>query len=93
MNKNCAKSAFLKKKPLARLIFEHKLFKDVIDYFDEGDVSPDESLIIFSTDITGRGLRTLRIKDLNSGEILDDTITNVEGGHAWAADNKTFFFS
>ena len=65
------------------------------DYFDfdEGDVSPDESLIIFSTDITGRGLRTLQVKDLNSGEILVDNITNVEGGHAWAADNKTFFYT
>ena len=61
--------------------------------FDEGDVSPDESLIIFSTDVTGRGLRTLHVKDLNSGEILDDNITDVEGGHAWAADNKTFFYT
>ena len=65
------------------------------DYFDfdEGDVSPNERLIIFSTDITGRGLRTLQVKDLNSGEILIDNIANVEGGHAWAADNKTFFYT
>jgi oligopeptidase B len=81
--------------PQGELTFDVPQMASGQDYFDfdEGDVSPDESLIIFSTDITGRGLRTLRIKDLNSGEILDDTITNVEGGHAWAADNKTFFYT
>ena len=77
------------------LIFDVPEMAQGYEYFDfdEGDVSPDESFIIFSTDITGRGLRTLQIKDLNSGKILDDKIKNVGGGHAWAADNKTFFYT
>jgi len=77
------------------LIFDVPEMARGLDYFDfdEGDVSPNESLIIFSTDLTGRGLRTLQVKDLDNGKILDDTITNVEGGHAWAADNKTFFYT
>ena len=77
------------------LIFDVPEMAQGYEYFDfdEGDVSPDESFIIFSTDITGRGLRTLQIKDLNSGKILDDGIKNVGGGHAWAADNKTFFYT
>ena len=53
--------------PQGELTFDVPQMASGQDYFDfdEGDVSPDESLIIFSTDITGRGLRTLRIKDLN----------------------------
>ena len=61
--------------------------------FDEGEVSPDENLIAFSFDTTGRRIRTLQVKDLESGEILPDRIENVDGGHAWAADSKTLFYT
>ena len=61
--------------------------------FDQGEVSPDENLIAFSVDTTGRRIRTLQVKDLESGEILPDRIENVDGGHAWAADSKTLFYT
>ena len=61
--------------------------------FDEGEVSPDENLIAFSFDTTGRRIRTLQVKDLENGEILPDRIEKVDGGHAWAADSKTLFYT
>ena len=61
--------------------------------FDQGEVSPDENLIAFSFDTTGRRIRTLQVKNLESGEILPDRIEKVGGGHAWAADSNTLFYT
>ncbi|MFP6873706.1 MAG: S9 family peptidase [Verrucomicrobiales bacterium] len=61
--------------------------------FDEGEVSPDEKLVAFSVDTEGRRIRTLQVKNLESGEILPDRIGKVDGGHAWAADNQTLFYT
>ena len=63
------------------------------DYFDfdQGDISPDQNLIIFSTDLSGRGLRTIKVYDIAKQKVLNDTIESIDGGHAWAADSKTFF--
>ena len=65
------------------------------DYFDfdQGDVSPDQNLIIFSTDLSGRGLRTIKVYDIAKQKVLNDTIESIDGGHAWAADSKTFFYT
>jgi oligopeptidase B len=60
---------------------------------DEGDVSPDERLLAFAVDTDGRRIYTLHIKDLETGKILDDVIPDVDGGHAWAADGGTLFYS
>ena len=60
--------------------------------FDEGEVSPDEKLLAFSVDTEGRRIRTLQVKNLETGKILPDRIGKVDGGHAWAADNQTLFY-
>jgi oligopeptidase B len=64
------------------------------DYFDLGFVerSPDENLIAYATDFSGNELHQLRIRDLRTGEDLDDVVENVYYGFAWAADNRTFFY-
>ena len=67
---------------------EHKFYD-----FDEGEVSPDEKLMAFSVDTEGRRIRTLQVKNLETGEILPDRIEKVDGGHAWAADNRTLFYT
>lgn len=61
--------------------------------FDQGDVSPNQNLIIFSTDTQGRGLRTIQIFDIKNCKILNDRIESIDGGHAWCSDNKTFFYT
>ncbi len=56
-------------------------------------VSPDNSKIAFGTDITGRRQYELRIKDLRTGDILNDSIDNTTGSSAWANDNSTLFYT
>lgn len=56
-------------------------------------VSPDNKLLAFGVDQVSRRQYTINIKNLETGEILKDAITNTEGGVAWANDNKTFFYT
>lgn len=55
-------------------------------------VSPDGKLLAWSEDTVGRRQYTIRIKNLETGEVFADAITNAEAGLAWAADNRTLFY-
>ncbi len=64
-------------------------------YFHIGgmEISDDERLLIFAVDTTGRRNYTLRVKNLDTGEVLSDEIPNTEGGnYAWAADSHTLYY-
>jgi oligopeptidase B len=56
------------------------------------DVSPDGGLLAYSTDFRGDERFTLRVKDLGTGELLADEITNVFYGSAWSADATALFY-
>ena len=56
-------------------------------------VSPDNKLATFSVDTVGRRIYTMQIKNLMTGEILPDMMTQVTGASAWANDNKTVFYT
>ena len=56
------------------------------------DVSPDGHRLAFSTDFTGDERFTLKIKDLETGEILADEIPDAFYGSAWSADGSTLFY-
>lgn len=64
-------------------------------YFALGgqSVSPDNRLLVYGEDTVSRRIYTLRIKDLNTGKLLDDHIPNTGGHAAWAEDSQTFFYS
>ena len=55
-------------------------------------VSPDNKLVLFSTDVIGRRIYTMQVKNLETGKLLADKIENVDGRGVWANDNKTFFY-
>jgi oligopeptidase B len=55
-------------------------------------VSDDADLLAYSVDFTGFREYTLYVKNLQTGELLPDTIEKV-GLIAWAADNKTLFYT
>jgi oligopeptidase B len=63
-------------------------------YFDLGYVerSPDENLLAYAADYDGSERHELRFRDLSSGKDLDDVVSGVYYGAAWAADSKTFFY-
>jgi oligopeptidase B len=64
------------------------------DFFDLGaaEVSPDERLLAFATDINGYEEYTLFVKDLTTGELLADQVARTSGSVEWAGDNRTLFY-
>jgi oligopeptidase B len=56
-------------------------------------VSPDNKLLAFGEDVTGRRQYTIKIKNLITGEMLPDHIPNTSGEVAWANDNITLYYT
>ena len=65
------------------------------DYLRLGNyaVSPDHRFLAYALDTDGSESYTLRIKNLESGEILADEVTETYYGLAWANDNRTLFYT
>ncbi|WP_198029934.1 S9 family peptidase [Christiangramia salexigens] len=65
------------------------------DYYSLGglNVTPDNKLVAFGTDTVSRRKYTIRIKNLETGEILKEEIKNTTGGSTWANDNKTLYYT
>jgi oligopeptidase B len=65
------------------------------DYFQLGglNVARNNELAAFSVDTISRRQYVIQIKNLVTGEIYNDKITNTNGGSVWANDNKTLFYT
>jgi oligopeptidase B len=65
-----------------------------LKYFRIGSlsISPNHKLLAYSTDTRGDESYLIRIKDLDTGQLLPDEIKNSGSSFAWANDNKTFFY-
>ncbi len=64
-------------------------------YLRIGDASHsrDHRLLAYSIDTAGSEYFTVRIKNLETGALLDDVIPDTSGGVVWAADNATLFYT
>jgi oligopeptidase B len=64
------------------------------DYFELGalEISPNHKLLAYSTDTTGAETYTIYTKDLVTGELLAEEITNNAGCVSWG-DNNTLFYT
>lgn len=56
-------------------------------------ISPDNKLLAFGEDFVSRRIYTIRIKNLETGEILEEQLEGTSGGAVWANDNKTLFYT
>ena len=56
------------------------------------EVSDDNELLAYSTDTTGFRQYMLQVKNLASGELFAERFERVTSV-AWAADNRTLFFT
>ncbi|MVT11567.1 S9 family peptidase [Chitinophaga tropicalis] len=65
------------------------------DYYQVGGltVSPDGLWLAYGVDTVSRRKYTIYIKNLQTGELLPETIAETSGSVAWASDNKTFFYT
>lgn len=55
-------------------------------------VSPNNKILAFGEDVVSRRIYTIRFKNLETGEWLEDQIPNTGGKAVWANDNKTLFY-
>ena len=78
-----------------QILFDCNLLADGYEYFNLSNIkiSPNNKFAAYSIDTLSRRLYTIRIKNLQTGEVLNDQIINTSGGFAWANDNKTLFYT
>ncbi|UCS95601.1 S9 family peptidase [Echinicola marina] len=77
------------------IILDVNLLAEGHEYFNVSSlgISTNQQLLAFAQDNIGRRIYTIKFKDLNSGKILSDEISNITGNLAWANDNQTIFYS
>lgn len=65
------------------------------EYMDLGiyKVSPNHQLLAYAVDTTGSERYTLRVKNLETGELYPDVIDSVSTSLEWANDDKTIFYT
>ena len=65
------------------------------DYFNLSNfqISPDNKIVAFSTDVISRRLYSVQFKNLETGKVYNDKIINSSGSFAWANDNSTLFYT
>ena len=56
-------------------------------------VSEDNKLMAFAIDTVSRRRYTIYFKNLATGEVLSDNLSNTSGSATWANDNKTVFYT
>ena len=57
------------------------------------NISPNNNMISYAVDTTGRRQYKLHIKDLKTNEVFKEEISNTTGGSTWANDNETLFYT
>lgn len=56
-------------------------------------ISFGQDLLAYAVDAQGRRIYTIHVKNLATGEVLEDVIPQVTGNMSWANDDKTLFYS
>ena len=78
----------------AEIILDEPALAEGEEYFKLGtiSVSPDGRLLAYSTDTNGSERYTLRVKNLETGEILPDRIENLFSV-VWGDDSESFLYT
>jgi oligopeptidase B len=65
------------------------------DFFSIGGwaVSSGQDVVAYAIDTQGRRVHTTYFKNLTTGELLPDVLSEVTENFAWANDNKTLFYA
>ncbi|WP_390519436.1 S9 family peptidase [Vibrio fortis] len=64
------------------------------EFFSIGglSVSPSENMLAYGEDTLSRRIYTIKIKDLTTGEYLNDEIEGASSAIAWQNDNQAFYY-
>ena len=65
------------------------------DYFSLGaySLSTNHQLMAYSVDFNGSEKYDIYVKDLTTGELLSDKISETSGRIVWANNNQTFYYT
>ncbi len=75
------------------ILDENNLAKEHTFYsLSAAKISTNGNLLAFSSDIIGRRLYQIQVKDLSTGIVLQDQVPNTTGNIVWANDNASFFY-
>ena len=79
----------------AQVYLDEPALAEGLEYFRLGSqsASNDGSLLAYSTDDNGSERYTLVVKDLETGELLEDQIENIRGRPVWSLDGSSFFYT
>ena len=77
-----------------QLLLDEPKLAEGKEYFTLGafSVSPDGRLLAYAVDDSGAERFEIRVKDLERGELLPDTIAGVLSDVVWTADSKGFLY-
>lgn len=77
------------------IILDANILAKVSPYFNLGalSVSSDHQKLLYSADLTGADRFTVRVKDLNTGKLLADTVENTIDAVFWNKEGTGFFYS
>jgi oligopeptidase B len=64
------------------------------DYYNVADfsISPNNKILAYSEDTLSRRIYTIRLKNLSTGNNLQDELKGVQGEIVWGNDNKTIYY-
>jgi oligopeptidase B len=65
------------------------------EFFSLGafEVSPDGRRIVYAVDVEGDERFALRVKDIETGEVIDEAVTEVGYGAVWSMDGQHVFYT
>jgi len=77
------------------ILLDSNKLADGYDFFDLGicQVSPDGQILAYAIDTTGDERYTLFFRDLSTGQLHREKITNVDPSFVWSNDSRTVFYS
>ncbi|MCK7460153.1 S9 family peptidase [Idiomarina aminovorans] len=64
------------------------------DYYSVGSlaVSPDDAILAYSEDTVSRRMYEIKLKDMTTGELLPERITNTSGDIVWGNNGQYFYY-
>ncbi|CAG5069161.1 Dipeptidyl aminopeptidase BI [Dyadobacter sp. CECT 9623] len=91
--KYCRKKATLEAKEEILLDIDQMAEGHTYYSADGFSISPDNKLLAYGVDTVSRREYIMKIKDLESGELLSDAVYRTDPGYEWGNDNKTLFYT
>lgn len=76
------------------ILLDANTLAEGLEFYQVGsyEISADNRRMAWTEDLVGRRQYTLRVKNLETGEVYADTVGNIDPGIAWANDNRTLLY-